>query len=85
MGFPDFYGANMDAWIDCMTYLESKDGMTKVHVPKGGVLLIQLLNAKDLKERFPDAYNALIECSAFVNYRRLDQGDAPVLALAFHD
>lgn len=22
-GFPDFYGRNMDAWIDCMTDLDS--------------------------------------------------------------
>jgi RNAse (barnase) inhibitor barstar len=22
-GFPDFYGRNMDAWIDCMTSLDS--------------------------------------------------------------
>ena len=23
MGFPEFYGRNMDAWIDCMTYVET--------------------------------------------------------------
>lgn len=85
MGFPEFYGANVDAWIDCMTYLERNDGMTKIHVAKGGVLVIRLLNAKNLKARFPEAYDALIECSSFVNYRRMDVGDAPVLALAFHD
>jgi hypothetical protein len=22
LGFPDFYGRNMDAWNDCMTYLD---------------------------------------------------------------
>jgi len=29
MGFPSFYGRNMNAWIDCMTSLDCpKDGMT---------------------------------------------------------
>lgn len=23
LGFPDFYGRNMDAWIDCMTSLDA--------------------------------------------------------------
>jgi RNAse (barnase) inhibitor barstar len=23
-GFPGFYGRNMDAWIDCMTWLETR-------------------------------------------------------------
>jgi Barstar (barnase inhibitor) len=22
LGFPDFYGRNMDAWIDCLTYAD---------------------------------------------------------------
>ncbi|WP_161883865.1 barstar family protein [Deinococcus alpinitundrae] len=29
-GFPDFYGRNMDAWIDCLTYLDEGDGMSIV-------------------------------------------------------
>jgi RNAse (barnase) inhibitor barstar len=30
-GFPDFYGRNMNAWIDCMSYLdEPPSGMTNV-------------------------------------------------------
>ena len=28
-GFPRFYGRNMNAWIDCMTYLDDPEsGMT---------------------------------------------------------
>ena len=42
LGFPGFYGRNMNAWIDCMTSLdEPRDGMTRVHAPKGGVLISQ--------------------------------------------
>lgn len=32
-GFPDFYGKNMNAWIDCMTYLDDPDaGMSTLTV-----------------------------------------------------
>jgi hypothetical protein len=35
-GFPDFYGRNMNAWIDCMSSLgEPRDAMTSVHAPGG--------------------------------------------------
>jgi len=34
LGFPGFYGRNMDAWNDCMTYLAvPEEGLTSVHVP----------------------------------------------------
>ena len=38
-GFPDFYGRNMNAWIDCITCLDDPDaGMTTVHaLPRGMV------------------------------------------------
>ena len=42
-GFPEFYGSNMNAWIDCMSSLDDPEaGMSKVHVQKGGVLVIEL-------------------------------------------
>lgn len=25
LGFPGYYGWNMDAWIDCMTYVDNAD------------------------------------------------------------
>ena len=28
-GFPDFYGRNMNAWIDCLTYVREGDGMSR--------------------------------------------------------
>jgi hypothetical protein len=83
-GFPDYYGRNMDAWIDCMTYLDEPDtGMTRVWTPRGDVLTTQLEHAADFAQRCPEQYASLIECSAFVNYRRIEQGQRPVLALSF--
>ena len=84
MGFPDFYGRNMDAWIDCMTFLDvPEDGMTSVHVPRDGILVLSLSDASGLASRCPEIYEAILECSAFVNHRRLEAGEAPVLALSF--
>lgn len=84
LGFPDFYGANMNAWNDCMTYIdEPEDGMTKVHVEKGQVLTLQLDNVGDFAKECPEIYAALVECASFVNWRRIEQGMEPVLALSF--
>jgi RNAse (barnase) inhibitor barstar len=83
-GFPAFYGRNMNAWIDCMTYLDQpEDGMTSIHCEPGRVLTIELENVKDFKIRCPEQFSAIIECSAFVNWRRIEMGQQPVLALSF--
>jgi len=83
-GFPDFYGANMDAWIDCLTYLDDANaGMTAVHCDPGSVVVLELLDVKSFKQRCPDQYGAVIECAAFVNWRRLEKDEPAVLALSF--
>lgn len=82
LGFAGFYGRNMDAWIDCMTCIDDpSSGMTKVSVPAGEILTLRVDDAPDFRRRCPEQYEALIECSAFVNHRRMEQGGAPVLAL----
>ena len=81
--FPDFYGRNMDAWIDCMTYLDELEaGMTGINVAEGKVLTLELVNATRLREDAPDVYAAIVECAAFVNWRRVKHGGTPVIALA---
>jgi hypothetical protein len=81
-GFPGFYGCNMNAWIDCMGYLDEPDsGMTSVTVAKGGLVVIRVENAPALKERCPEQFDDLLECAAFVNYRRVNVGESPILAL----
>lgn len=83
-GFPDFYGKNMNAWIDCLTYLDEPDAeMSTVHVLSGQSLTLVIDNAKSFKERCPDIFMALVECSAFVNWRRIEVGNSSVLALGF--
>ena len=82
-GFPNFYGRNMDAWIDCLTYLDDVEaGMTSVHVAPGQCLPLVIDHAHEFKVRCPDLFAALVECAAFVNFRRVELGGLPVLALA---
>ena len=82
LGFPDFYGRNMDAWIDCMTYVDDPDaGMSSITVAKGEVLILRIDHADELQQRCPEQYRALLECAAIVNHRRNKPGELPVLAL----
>jgi hypothetical protein len=74
----------MDAWIDCMTSLDKPDdAMTSIHAPKDRVLTLQLENVAPFREQHPELYAAIIECSAFVNWRRLEVGEPAVLAISF--
>lgn len=83
-GFPDFYGRNMDAWIDCMSFLDDPDaGMTTVHALTGGVVALQLDDVDSLARRCPEIYDAIVECAGLVNRRRTEIGQTPVLAFLF--
>jgi hypothetical protein len=81
-GFPDFYGRNMNAWIDCMTYLDDPGaGMTTIHGSTSDPVVLCLDNVNAM----PNAiFEALVECAAFVNWRRIETGDPAILLLAFH-
>ena len=81
LGFPEFYGRNINAWIDCLTY--ENDGMTAYPVPPGDILTLQLLDCREFRARCPEIYEALIDCTAFVNWSRIELGDRPILALSY--
>jgi hypothetical protein len=86
IGFPDLYGCNMDAWIDCMTDLDApKGGMVQVSVAVGELVALEIYGAADLERRCPQQFRALIECAAFVNFRRVEMGELPILTLMFCD
>ena len=83
-GFPEFYGSNMNAWIDCMSDLHDPDsGMSQVHCEKGKTIIINLKDAREFKMRCPEQYQAILESSAFVNWRNIDIGEPPVITLSF--
>jgi hypothetical protein len=84
MGFPGFYGMNMDAWIDCMSYLDDADaGMTRFNLGATETLNIEIAEIESLNARCPEIVDALVNCSAFVNKRYLADGRPPALALVF--
>jgi hypothetical protein len=81
-GFPDFYGRNMNAWIDCLTSIDApEDGMSTVTVEIDELLVLSIEDAAGFQTRCHELYDALSECLAFVNYRRVEVGERPVLAL----
>lgn len=79
-GFPDFYGRNNNAWIDCMTRLD--EDFNRVSVAVGDLILIDLSNANALKTAAPEILSALLEMTAFVNHRRIGTGEPPILILS---
>lgn len=83
LGFPGFYGRNLDAWIDCMSYIDDEPaGMSSIHVAPGEVLVLAVENAGDFKKQSPAMWQAFLECAAFVNWRRVEQGDTALLAVS---
>ena len=80
-GFPDFYGRNMAAWIDCMTDLDAPEhGMTTIHGSPTDPVVLQVDNADTIPK---EIFDELVECAAFVNWRKLDVGEPAILMLAF--
>jgi hypothetical protein len=82
-GFPEFYGMNMNAWIDCMSYLDEDVRMTRFLLAAGERLHIEVTEAESFSKRLPEIFHALIESAAFVNRRYVEDGKLPVLSLVF--
>ncbi|HEY8027290.1 MAG TPA: barstar family protein [Burkholderiaceae bacterium] len=80
-GFPDFYGRNMDAWVDCLSYLRDEDGMCKYRLEADDVLKIEVANADRLRQTMPEILDELAFCVAAINERYADYGEKPALQL----
>lgn len=80
LGFPEYYGRNSSAWIDCMTY--PNDECARVSLAEDEVLTVHLKSAQVLKERAPQLLIDILEMSAFVNFRRIEIGEQPVLIIS---
>jgi hypothetical protein len=59
------------------------DGLTTIHVEKGRCLTMEIEDAEHLRAACREQYDALLQCAAFVNWRRIERGDPAVLALSF--
>ena len=85
MGFPGFYGRNMNAWIDCMTHLDEPcgAGMTNIALNSDEACLLDFEASEALSKKQPEILTVLIECTAAVNQRAKNRDRGPLLALAF--
>lgn len=84
LGFPDFYGRNMNAWVDCITSADvPEDGMTRVHGTIEAGLLLDLGDCTEFAQRCPEQYEAILDSIGFVNFRRIASGEDPVVSLSF--
>jgi hypothetical protein len=80
-GFPDFYGCNMDAWIDCLSALRDDDGMSAFALTADEMLQIEVLHSDTLRKKAPAILDALRDGTALVNQRCAETAEKPVLEL----
>jgi hypothetical protein len=84
LGFPDFYGTNMNAWIDCMSYLDDPAaGMSSLHLEPGEWLTIEVSETEDFQRRCPEQFAELVVCTSFVNQRFLRANSGCRISLLF--
>ena len=83
-GFGATYGKNLDALVDCLSHLDDpKAAMSRVQVLPGQLALIALDHAGGRSKQVAAQIAALGDVIAFVNWRRLEHGQGPVVALAY--
>ena len=82
-GFPAFYGNNMNAWIDCLTYVREGDGMSRFVLGATESLVIEVRDTEAFNRRAPDVFASFVECVACVNQRQAAAGELPALHVLF--
>jgi RNAse (barnase) inhibitor barstar len=80
-GFPEFYGRNMNAWVDCLSYLRDEENMSKFHLAADEILQIDVENTDALRAQAPEILEDLIFCVSTINERYEDYGEKPALHL----
>lgn len=78
-GFPEFYGATMDAWIDCLSYLRDEDSMSAIRLGPDQILQINILDADTWRSNQPEILEEVLFCIAGINERYEDYGEPPAL------
>ncbi|MDW3096825.1 MAG: barstar family protein [Alphaproteobacteria bacterium] len=84
MGFPDFYGKNMSAWIDCMSSIDAaEDGMSTITVEPNEILVLQVTLGTTASAETAEVIVELCQCTAFVNRRFAEDGTQTRIFLEF--
>lgn len=81
LGFPEFYGHNMNAWIDCMRDIHQDTGMSKVFLPKDGFLILRINSTRTIDRNNPKILEELSACTAFVNEYLNSRGEGLIYLL----
>lgn len=82
-GFTTGTGKNLDALVDCLTHLDDpKTATGRLQVFPGTVVLLVIEHMCDLDKTQSAQARSLIDAVNFVNYRRFEQGQPPILAVA---
>ena len=84
-GFPAFYGANMDAFIDCLTYIDEGDGMSSVILKAEEKLIIKIIGTTSFRNRLPDVAFALSDSVDAINERFAKVGKEPRVQIVWED
>ena len=73
MGFPGFYGKNMNAWIDCMSYIDDPEsGMSEITIKQNQSLNILVAGTEKAFETCPEIIKEFFICTSFVNKRFIE-------------
>ena len=80
-GFPEFYGRNANAFIDCFNYIDEGDGLSRFHLAPGESLTIEVRGAGEFATRTPEQALALFQWISFVNENSIAEGKPPRLLL----
>jgi hypothetical protein len=78
-GFPELYGRNMNAWIDCLTYVRQGDGMSRFRLGPQRQLVIEVQDSSTMRSQASDMFGALVDAVAAVNQRQIELGEEPAL------
>ncbi len=81
LAFPEFYGRNLNAWIDCMSDLHGPTALGAHELPKDEPVELRIPGAEDLAERLPDVWLDLVACTAAVNRRYRESKSAARILL----
>jgi hypothetical protein len=84
LGFAPGYGRNLDALVDCLTHLDDPAaGLSRVQVLPGQVLLVVVEHTRTAGAAAAAQLRALADAAAFVNWRRWEAKQPPVIAVAY--
>jgi hypothetical protein len=80
-GFPDFYGRNGNAFIDCLACLDQADGMSRFALRPGETLTVELTDAYVFAGRAPEQAVALLAWIGAANELHVEAGKPPMLVI----